>query len=32
VGVFRDFKMNLQYAQENVHAVFLRPLPQQYAG
>ncbi len=32
VGVFRDFKMNLQYPRENVHAVFLRPLPQQYAG
>jgi predicted permease len=32
VGVFRDFKMNLQYTQENVHAVFLRPLTQQFAG
>jgi predicted permease len=32
VGVFRDFKMNLQYERENVHAVFLRPLLQQYTG
>jgi macrolide transport system ATP-binding/permease protein len=32
VGVFRDFKMNLQYVHENMHAVFLRPLPQQYTG
>ena len=32
VGVFRDFKMNLQYVHENVHAEFLRPLPQQYTG
>ncbi len=30
VGVFRDFKMNLQYSHENVHPVFLRPLTQQY--
>lgn len=29
VGVFRDFKMNLQYSRENVHPVFLRPLTQQ---
>jgi macrolide transport system ATP-binding/permease protein len=29
VGVFRDFKMNLQYSGENVHPVFLRPLTQQ---
>jgi len=29
VGVFRDFKMNLQYAGSNVHPVFLRPLTQQ---
>jgi predicted permease len=29
VGVFRDFKMNLQYTHENVHAVYLRPLAQQ---
>ena len=32
VGVFRDFKMNLQYERENVHAVFLRPLTQQFTG
>lgn len=30
VGVFRDFKMNLQYSHENIHPVFLRPLTQQY--
>jgi predicted permease len=29
VGVFRDFKMNLQYSREDVHPVFLRPLTQQ---
>jgi predicted permease len=29
VGVFRDFKMNLQYSKEDVHPVFLRPLEQQ---
>jgi predicted permease len=29
VGVFRDFKMNLQYSHENVHPVFLRPITQQ---
>ncbi len=28
VGIFRDFKMNLQYSQ-NVHPVFLRPITQQ---
>ena len=32
VGVFRDFKMNLQYSRETVHPVFLRPLTQQFAG
>lgn len=32
VGVFRDFKMNLQYARENVHAVYLRPLTQTFGG
>jgi macrolide transport system ATP-binding/permease protein len=32
VGVFRDFKMNLRYVHENVHAVFLRPLTQQFTG
>ncbi|MFZ1941144.1 MAG: ABC transporter permease [Terracidiphilus sp.] len=30
VGVFRDFKMNLQYTHEGVHAVYLRPLVQQF--
>lgn len=30
VGVFRDFMMNLQYSEDNVHPVFLRPLTQQY--
>jgi predicted permease len=29
VGVFRNFKMNLQYSHENEHPVFLRPLTQQ---
>jgi len=29
VGVFRDFKMNLQYPQEDIHPVFLRALTQQ---
>jgi macrolide transport system ATP-binding/permease protein len=29
VGVFRDFKMNMQYTQENMHPVYLRPLAQQ---
>ncbi len=28
VGVFRDFKMNLQYSHEDAHPVFLRPLTQ----
>ena len=32
VGVFRDFKMNLQYSRERVHPVFLRPMAQQFAG
>jgi predicted permease len=32
VGVFRDFKMNLQYGSENPHPVFLRPLTQQTTG
>lgn len=32
VGVFRDFKMNLQYSNDSVHPVFLRPLTQQYLG
>jgi predicted permease len=32
VGVFRDFKMNLQYSRENVHPVYLRPLTQQFTG
>jgi len=32
VGVFRDFKMNLQYAKEDVHSVFLRPITQQFMG
>ncbi len=32
VGVFRDFKMNLQYAKEDAHAVFLRPITQQFTG
>jgi macrolide transport system ATP-binding/permease protein len=32
VGVYRDFKMNLQYTQEDVHPVFLRALTQQYTG
>ncbi len=32
VGVFRDFKMNLQYSREQVHPVFLRPLTQQFTG
>jgi macrolide transport system ATP-binding/permease protein len=32
VGVFRDFKMNLQYTHEDVHPVFLRPLTQQFTG
>jgi macrolide transport system ATP-binding/permease protein len=32
VGVFRDFKMNLQYSHEDAHAVFLRPLTQQFTG
>jgi predicted permease len=31
VGVFRDFKMNLQYSRESVHPVFLRPLNQRFA-
>ena len=30
VGVFRDFKMNLQYTHEDVHPVYLRPLAQQF--
>lgn len=30
VGVFRDFKMNLQYGEEKVHPVYLRPLTQQF--
>jgi len=29
VGVFRDFKMNLQYSHDKIHPVFLRPLQQQ---
>jgi macrolide transport system ATP-binding/permease protein len=29
VGVFRNFKMNVQYSSDNVHPVFLRPLTQQ---
>jgi predicted permease len=32
VGVFRDFKMNLQYSREQAHPVFLRPLTQQFTG
>ncbi|MGA7342789.1 MAG: ABC transporter permease [Terracidiphilus sp.] len=32
VGVFRNFKMNLQYSKEHVHPVFLRPLTQQFTG
>ena len=32
VGVFRDFKMNLQYQKEDAHPVFLRPLTQQFTG
>jgi len=32
VGVFRDFKMNLQYPHDSVHAVFLRPLTQQFTA
>lgn len=32
VGVFHDFKMNLQYAGASDHPVFLRPLTQQYTG
>jgi predicted permease len=32
VGVFRDFKMNLGYSQEDFHATFLRPLAQQFTG
>lgn len=30
VGLFRDFKMNLQYTPGKMHPVFLRPLTQQY--
>jgi macrolide transport system ATP-binding/permease protein len=32
VGVFRDFKMNLQYPREDVHATFLRPITQRFTG
>jgi len=32
VGIFHDFKMNLQYSRENAHPVFLRPLTQQFTG
>jgi predicted permease len=32
VGVFRDFKMNLQYTHEDMHPVYLRPLAQQDAN
>ncbi len=33
VGVFRNFKMNLQYAQQDdVHPVFLRPITQEFMG
>jgi macrolide transport system ATP-binding/permease protein len=32
VGVFRDFKMNLQYTAEDFHPVFLRPLTQHFTG
>jgi macrolide transport system ATP-binding/permease protein len=32
VGVFRDFKMNLQYSREDAHPVYLRPLSQQFLG
>jgi len=32
VGVFRDFKMNLQYPGEGIHPVYLRPLTQQFTG
>jgi macrolide transport system ATP-binding/permease protein len=32
VGVFRNFKMNLQYSSEDVHPVYLRPITQQFMG
>ncbi len=32
VGIFRDFKMNLQYGNEGVHPVYLRPMTQQFTG
>ena len=33
IGVFRNFKMNLQYAQEgDFHPAFLRPITQQFMG
>ncbi|HVN94756.1 MAG TPA: ABC transporter permease [Terracidiphilus sp.] len=32
VGVFRNFKMNLQYPGDEAHPVFLRPITQQFTG